>query len=231
MVYLGFYGLALGIVRKSRAVIGFAVVAILTGTYVVLVGGDWMSYYRFLVPAEPFVYMLAGYAARAIAETRDRSAVLALLLFGAYVGWQRQDELRDARRRFRNERKHWHISAGRVADWLADNLPPGTIALGDIGYVGWRTNYPIFDLLGLVEPVIHKLPGGYTKKIGPGYVERFYEVMPDYPVLIMTNDNCDRPALKGVRVITDDPRFEASYRPRHAVVMSSEASWCIFVRR
>ena len=229
VVWLGLYGVGLAIARKSREMGTLALVGICGMLYIVLVGGDWMSYSRFMVPVEPYVFLLVGAGVRSIVETRDRAALIGLLLFGIWVGNYRGVELKDSRKTYKKERRHWNISAGRVAFWIRDNLPKGTIAIGDIGFVGYHTNFPILDLLGLIDPVIHELPGGYTKKTGKGYVERFYEVFPEHAVLIMSTDECTRPALPGVRVLTEDARF-AAYRSVHAVAMSSEVTWCVFTR-
>ncbi|MEM6992215.1 MAG: hypothetical protein AAF721_17015 [Myxococcota bacterium] len=229
-VWLALYGAGLAVAKRSLEFGALALVSVCGLVYVLLVGGDWMSYSRFVVPIEPYIFVLAGVTVRTIVETRDRAALVALLIFAVWVGNARQVTMQKSHKQFRNERRHWNISAGRVADWIRGNLPKGRVALGDIGFVGYRTNYPILDLLGLVDPVIHELPGGYTKKVGDGYLERFYEVSPEHAVLIMTNDECRRPALPGVRVLTEDPRF-SRYRPVHAVTMASDVTWCIFTRR
>ena len=229
VVWLALYGVGMAVARKSLELGTLALVAIVGLGYILLVGGDWMSYARFVVPLEPYIYLLVGVTIRRIVETRDKAALLALVLFGVWVGHARATTLEDSQKQFRNERRHWNISAGRVARWIRKNLPEGRIAIGDIGFVGYHTNYPILDLLGLVDPVIHELPGGYTKKVGDGYLQRFYDVAPQHAVLIMTNDECNHPALPGVRVLTEDPRF-SMYRPVHAVMMSSEVTWCIFTR-
>ena len=229
VVWLGLYGIGMSIARRSREMGTLSLVGVCGIVYIILVGGDWMSYSRFMVPVEPYVYLLVGVGVRTIVETRDKGALIGLLLFGLWVGNYRGVELKDSRKTYKKERRHWNISAGRVAFWIRDNLPKGTIAIGDIGFVGYHTNFPILDLLGLIDPVIHDLPGGYTKKTGKGYVERFYDVFPEHAVLIMTTDECTQPALPGVAVLTEDARF-APYEAVHAVPMSSGVTWCVFTR-
>ena len=228
-VWLGLYGAGMAIAQRSREIGTLALVTVIGLTYVLLVGGDWMSYSRFVVPIEPYLYLLVGVAVRRIVGTRDRAALVALLAFGVWIGNARARELAKSHKQFKSERVHWNISAGRVAGWMRGNLPAGRTAVGDIGYIGYHTGFPILDLLGLVDPVIADLPGGYTKKVGEGYVRRFYEVLPEHAVLIMTSDDCSEPALPGVSVLTEDPRFSA-YRSVHAVAMSSDVSWCVFTR-
>ena len=75
-----------------------------------------------------------------------------------------------------------------------------------------------------------QLPGGHTKKIGEGFVERFYEVEPAYAVLIFTGQDCRHGAFPGVRQIAEDPRFSRRYSVVHNVQVMADASWCIFMR-
>jgi arabinofuranosyltransferase len=230
LVWFALHGAALAVVRKSRAIGSVALVAGVGLLYVMLVGGDWMAYYRFVAPLEPYVFLLVGLSIRSIVETRDKAAILAIALLSAYALPMRQRELQEAHEKFRDEKRFWESSAAQVADWLVRYGTPGYVALGDIGYVGYRTNYPILDLLGLVDPVIAQLPGGYTKKIGEGFVERFYEVAPAYAVLIMTGQDCGRGGFPGVRQIAEDPRFARQYAVVHNVQVMADASWCIFKR-
>lgn len=231
LVFFALHGIALGLVRRSRAIGSIAAVGSAGLLYVVLVGGDWMAYFRFIAPLEPYVFLLVGSSIREIAETRDRAALVALVLLGAYALPMRQHELRLAHEKFREEKRFWDSSAAQVAEWLVRYGTPGYVALGDIGYVGYRTNFPILDLLGLVDPVIAQLPGGYTKKIGKEFVERFYEVRPSYAVLIMTGQDCGHGGFPGVRQIAEDPRFLPDYTVVHNVQVMADASWCIFKRK
>ena len=230
VAWLSLYGVGIALTRrKDRETATLAAVAVVGMGYIILVGGDWMTYSRFVVPLEPFVFLLAGMTIRKVGQTRDRAALLALALFSAWTVRGRIHTINKSRKQFREERRHWNISAGRVAAWVRDNLPPGRVALGDIGYFGYHTNFPVLDLLGLVDPVIHALPGGYTKKIGVGYVERFYDVAPRYAVLVMSSEACTKTPLEGVRVLTSDERF-SMYRPVHTVPMAADITWCVFTR-
>ena len=47
------------------------------GVTVWLVGGDWMSYFRFMAPAEPFCFLLVCVGARALIQTKDRVIIYA----------------------------------------------------------------------------------------------------------------------------------------------------------
>jgi len=232
MLFFSMYAAALAIVRRERELVTIVILTIAVAAYVILVGGDWMAFHRFMTPAEPFAFALVCVAVRRIAETRDRAALLALALLVAWQGVHRWDGLRDARRKFlKDERRFWDKSAGAVATWFAEHGRPGRIALGDIGYIGWRTDYPILDLLGLVDPTIAALPGGYTKKVGPGYTERFFEVMPEWAVLICNSAACETSPIVAVRLIVEDSRFARNYQRQVDFKVSAQGHWCIFKRR
>jgi len=231
VVFFALYGLGLAISRRQRELA--TVVALFAGicVYVVLVGGDWMSFFRFMAPAEPWAALASGVAIRELFATRDRAAWIALVLFGAWMVPLRITHLEQAHRRWLGEeKKFWDTVAGQTADWLARN-EPGLVAIGDIGYVGYRTNYPLLDLLGLVDPVIGNLPGGYTRKLGAGYKKRVFGAKPKYIVIVMAGQACDRATMAGSRMLFGDPRFRRHYRAAHNVQVGSGASWCIFERK
>lgn len=232
VVFIALYGLALGFVRRNREIVTIGIVFFATCGYVWLVGGDWMSYFRFMAPAEPFCFLLVCVGARALIQTKDRAAILACVLFGAWVGNERAQHLREAQKKWlKEEKRFWDNAAGQAAEVLVKTQKPGRIAIGDIGYVGYRTNFPILDLLGLVDPVIGKLPGGYTRKDGEGYKERFFEVMPEYAVIILSGQNCDEAGIKSSKQVFDDHRFRKNYALLQNIQVISDASWCVFKRK
>ena len=82
VLFIGFYGIALGLVKRHRELITIALVLFAVLGYVVLVGGDWMSYFRFLTPAEPYAFLLVGVATRELWQTHNKAAWLALAFLG-----------------------------------------------------------------------------------------------------------------------------------------------------
>lgn len=215
--------------------------------YVMLVGGDWMPYYRFLAPFEPFAFVIAclgarawGESALALAGSSVRSAAspqfrrtvagVAVALVLSIVGAVRTERLLSAQESMlRGEKAFWDSAAGGVAYWLVTDGQQGEVALGDIGFVGYETDYPILDLLGLVDPVISKLPGGYTRKTGSGYVARVFDKSPKYFVFVGTAD-CRRMAFPAQEELRLDPRFQGAYRLAGAVRHTMGGVWCIFER-
>jgi hypothetical protein len=104
----------------------------------------------------------------------------------------------------------------------------GTIALGDIGEVGYDTDYPILDLLGLVDPVIADLPGGYTFKVGHGFRDRFFDIAPRYFILISSSGDCVHPSVVGSRALYFDKRFLRAYHETGKVPLDDGFNWCIY---
>ncbi|RMG96794.1 MAG: hypothetical protein D6705_10350 [Deltaproteobacteria bacterium] len=198
--------------------------------YVVAVGGDWMKFFRFFVPIEPIGFAACAHLLR---RGLDGRRLLVRLLAGAYLAfalWGRPARLDGAHRVFMvDERLFWRNAAGQTADWLLRH-ERGTVGIGDLGYVGYATDYPILDLLGLVDPVIGRLPGGYTRKLGPGFTDRIFDVMPRYLVFILGN-GCNKAYMAGSKRIYHDPRFAPNYALAHELPVGARVSWCIFERR
>ncbi len=232
VLYLGIFGVAVSYVARRREALAFAVIAVLVAAYIVCVGGDWMPAYRFASPFEPFAFLLVDLAARDIIDRRSRVATLAFAGFAAVVMAQRGGSLESGRRWILNEDRAWRDRTEGTARWLLEHKP-GTLALGDIGYIGYVTDYPILDLLGLVDPVISKLPGAYTWKVGPGFTDRLFDVAPRYVLIISENMNCERPSVTGSRVIYKDKRFKQQYSlpPGGAIPVGGGFAWCIYQRK
>ena len=129
-----------------------------------------------------------------------------------------------------DEKVFWDSAAGGVARWLQAH-EPGEIGVADIGQIGYTTDYPLFDLLGLVDPVIAKLEGGYTRKTGRGYVDRVFEKMPRYFVFVGGADTCDKLPFPAQEKLRKDRRFRGVYEVAGMVRHSKNGYWCIFERR
>jgi hypothetical protein len=231
VVYLAVLGAAVGMLQRRRDILAITAVTIATAAYVILVGGDWMKGYRFMAPFEPVCFLLVDLGLRRTIDRRDGPVNLAIALFAVSSGIHRASELRDTQADLiRQEKRFWDMAGQGTARWLLIH-EPGEVAIGDIGYVGWATDYPILDTLGLVDPVISKLPGGYTRKIGPGYMERFYEKKPRYYLMISSNHDCLQPSTDASRLFWYDRRFHEEYELGGKVLLDRGFAWCIFERR
>ncbi|WP_437650143.1 hypothetical protein [Sorangium sp. So ce362] len=228
-LWLGLLSVASSIVHRRRSGLALASIALLFGVYVVFVGGDWMPYFRFLAPAEPFAFLLADDAIRAIAARRERAASLAIAAFGAITLATRTGELVRAQRNLLvNDKGFWDDAAGRTADWLVQKGEPGPIAVADIGYIGYRTGFPVVDMLGLLSPEVSRLPGGYTHKVGTGYTDALFAKNPRYFVIIASGADCKSPTVPSSRASYGDPRFKKDYKLRQAIALKKGGAWCIY---
>jgi hypothetical protein len=181
-------------------------------------------------------YVLLDVSARELLGLQ-RATMWAVLLAIPFVIHQRAAALEENREIVTNERDFWHDTAGGTAKWFAEQerehgeAARGTIALGDIGRVGWETGYPIFDVLGLVDRTTAEASGGHRHKTGDDFLDHFYDVAPRYFISTTTTARChDEAAPPVLRAIQRDPRFKTTYRLRariHGEARKNQ-SWCIF---
>ncbi|MCA9617965.1 MAG: hypothetical protein KC731_03025 [Myxococcales bacterium] len=239
--YLLLFAMGAALAWRHREMLALAAIAVTGAAYVILVGGDWMVLFRFFVPLVPFFYILLDVVLRAAVDEGRRALHYGLALLALFVVTQRGRQIRDDSGLALNKEKvFWDGAAGGVARWFRDQeaargheAVAGTLALGDIGQVGYETGYPILDLLGLVDPVISDLPGGYTRKVGPGFRDRFFDVGPRYVIIISSDGDCRHPSVLGSRVLYQDARFRKSYveSGRVAIPPDGRFNWCIYERR
>lgn len=207
LVLIGLWGLARAIQERNRDLSILVVMIGAFACYLVAIGGDWMPLFRFVAPIEPFAFVIVGLSIRDVWDRGDRTVRLALAAFLVLGMGQRLLHLHRAQKEVLEfHEPYWRETWASVGRFLADQ-PPGTIGIADIGVVGWITDYPVLDTLGLVDPVISRLSGGYTDKTGDGYLERVFEVRPRYWVYPPTEGDCTTPFFAAHRRVTEDPRF------------------------
>jgi hypothetical protein len=244
-LFLALFGLCLAIILLHRRALCLAAMGLFVAGYTVLVGGDWMPMHRFMAPFEPYAFIVAGFGARALFDgaldgRRSERAwryvaygglVLAVIVAGGTT-YQRGKRFAVGEERIlRDEKVFWDSAAGGTAHWMLANTEPGEIGVGDIGYIGYVTDFPILDLLGLVDPVISKLPGGYTQKTGAGYVEHVFNKMPRYFVFIGSREGCDKLAFPSQDKLRRHPKFvRAGYKATGKIKHAKGGYWCVFDR-
>ena len=233
ILLLAVVGALWALYTRRRDLLAILITGLCVAGYVVLVGGDWMPMFRFLVPFEPFCFLLmcitvrAGWDAMMAHQTLKKLAIPVIIL-ALVASYTRTRTLTQSQRfMLAHEGHFWKMAAGGTAKWLLEH-PRGMIAMGDIGYVGYATDYPLLDLLGLVDPVIAKLPGGYTQKLGPGFTDRLFDVEPRYVLVISSTRDCKSPSVPGSRVVWRDSRFKQRYKYAGATQLDDNFAWCIF---
>jgi hypothetical protein len=233
LLWVGLLGFSIGLVKQRRDLLAISAITVFVCAYVVLVGGDWMPFFRFMAPFEPFCFLLVCVGARRTVDGRSNAPALALAIFSIAMFFVRLDGLHLAQKQFlEKEKRFWDIAAGGTAEFFKkSNLPRGELALGDIGEIGYKTDFPILDLLGLVDPVIAKLPGGYTQKLGPGFNDHLFERMPEYVLIISSSMDCQHPSVSGSIAIYRDRRFLPAYDVAGKVPLEGGFAWCIYRKK
>ncbi|HIL37624.1 MAG TPA: hypothetical protein EYG26_09125 [Planctomycetes bacterium] len=146
--------------------------------YNLLVGGDWMPYFRFLTPISPF---LCAALAISLAHLPARGAWapgLPLVLMGALplsgefqygiapeALLQRLNYRSFDKGTFRSERAQFKRSAQNLESFRAIGRalgaiykPEDSIVMGAIGAIGWESDMVVYDRNGLVDPEVASLP-------------------------------------------------------------------------
>jgi hypothetical protein len=232
---LALAGIGVAIDRKKRTLLAISTLGVLIVAYVILVGGDWMKDFRFLVPFEPFCFLLADTFLRELWDRVRRSAharafALVVVLLGIAFSANRTYELTKMQKVILSqEDRFWRMAAGGTARLLSAQ-PPGTIAMGDIGYIGYETDFPVLDLLGLVDANIAKMPGGYTQKTGKVWLDYFFERAPRYAIVISNMKDCRHPTTLGSARMYRDPRFLQRYHELGATPLDHDFRWCVYER-
>jgi hypothetical protein len=168
--------LAAGALLSLRAPRGPIAFAAALASAVILAGGDWMLGGRFWAPVLPVLFLLMAVPVdRLLARLWPgrRTAALAAtvvpcLLIGAALAAPRQETAARCRERGDGQREAHRY----IARWLARHARPGdSIALMDVGMIGFHTGLRTLDITGLTDPHIARAPGGMiAKRYDPAYV-------------------------------------------------------------
>ena len=158
--------------REGPSALLLTLTTLITGSfgYSIFVGGDFMPFGRFLVPALPAIALLFAWGWTRLSE-KPAWALTALCLFAsiseAYDRGPAPRSLRESLhfrsdREFQTEVVRWDEMKRNAAAWelwgraLAQNTTPGeSIILGGIGAIAYRAKgLTIYDTYGLVTPEV-----------------------------------------------------------------------------
>ncbi len=160
--------LAVGLARPALRPAALLIYA--QGIAVFIEGGDWMFLHRFWVPTLPFLALLMVGAARDLAgvSRRLRPALLGLgcllVASGATAGVRQRDGANGLAVNAEGYRSAHHA----IARYLKERGRPGdTVALMDVGIIGYESGLRVLDISGLTEPRVAKSPGGFLEKQYP----------------------------------------------------------------
>jgi hypothetical protein len=139
-------------------------------------------------------------------------ACLALLLAATFLSMG-NTELRVARMVLPAVEDETYLSQSYAAlgRWFQESSPPeATIAISDIGAVGYYSNRRIIDMFGLIDKRIARIKGRMHYKADPQYV---LSRNPDYIVLVSSSSAGIRPSFLRIpdRVMSAEPDFASRY--------------------
>ncbi len=177
-------------------------------------GGIAPGEFRFLIPALPLIWILADHVvARGVSASaaRPRTQLLlvgtcGLMIVGQLISFWQFRERNAEPERAGMERAH--IGLGK---WLRTNSPPNaTVAVGDIGAVGFWSQRKILDLDGLTDTYISHLPGAYSEKHDSQYVLTQF---PEF--IILRTASCsagpNEVLFRMDEAVYSDPQFQNNY--------------------
>jgi hypothetical protein len=157
-------------------------------------GGDLFAYSRLWLPLVPALSACALWGLAVVLARKPRLAVAAVLAVGVVTGARACDA-------------HYippqHTSA-RVVQWAAiggylrAHFPHELVATVPIGAIGYYSNNPILDLVGLTEPAIARegrsVPSEMLTKTWIGHERNFTEyVLAQEPAVIVTTEVREQP--------------------------------------
>ena len=163
--------------------------------FVLFSGGDWMFHYRFYGHIVPILAALIAAGLDLVLRLPRPGTLRALAAYAALAGVLlatllsvANSELRVARIVLPALARHNYLSQNyeELGVWFRENTPPeATIAISDVGAVGYFSERRILDMFGLIDPHIARLHGRMHYKGDPRYV---LSRQPEYVVLVSLND-------------------------------------------
>jgi arabinofuranosyltransferase len=239
--------LALGRRCLERPTVAAYVVVGATLAYALRVGGDFMCFGRFLLPALPFAVLVFAKFLQALAEDGRRALALAAAglvaalnvapAFGVHAVPQSVRETCFFRFNatdpttgaiyWRDELEQWRDMQARAADWavvgraLARNTEPGdSLVFGPMGAIGYYSELFLYDIFGLVtREVTREVPASARRS--PGHDKN---VAPEYFLP-------ERPTYMWLEVLgADDPRLTQTPPPHLRVILLDDGRGVVLRR-
>ena len=180
--------LAYGLPRRGMRTLALLLCGL--GLAVLLEGGDWMVLFRFWVPGLPAIALLLVAAVRGLVDEMPRlrpyAAVFGVVLVVSFL-WSGFIE-RDGPNGLAVNAAGYRFAHLAVADYLKNHAHHGdTVALMDIGMIGYATGLRVLDISGLTEPAIARTPGGFLHKEYPVATlldrsPRFFVLVNGFPI-------------------------------------------------
>lgn len=240
---------------------GLAITAMAVGVplYALLVGGDFMTMGRLLVPGHAFGAMLL---ALALAEAHRSGRAVALpamlgalgaIAVGTLPLYDIQlvpDELRkDYRvrfntRAFRTEAKQWQFMRNNAVHWLKQGEalaqvggPGDSVVLGAIGAASYPHDLHVYDRFGLVTREVAQREGESARRHSPGHDKAVPATwfLGEAPTFLWSDVLLQKGSLRRAPMEVAGWRSKVAGRPYgpdlQEVVIDGEPAWLLSIRR
>jgi hypothetical protein len=190
--------------------------------YVVMVGADFMPYFRFFVPVLPLCALLAAGSLRGIPRPAHAPVVLALFALQAAAGLATEQP-------YRAFVAHRTAQVGeRVGAWLRERLAPDDwIAVNTAGSLPYVSRLPTIDMLGLTDAQIAHRPIYIVSEGWAGHRRGWGEyVLHRRPRAILWYNSAGlaEPHYLSDHELADDPLFRFFYTLRIAMLPAAPGS-------
>ncbi len=186
--------------------------------YVVLVGGDFMPFYRFFLPIMPLCCLLIAWTLGALAFSSERGRRLArfALPMAVLVNLAASHAGEQPYRAFVAHRTA--VVGERVGEWFGEQLEPDDLmAINTAGSLAYFSRLPTIDMLGLTDAQIAQRPifiispgwAGHRRGWGAYVLERQPRV-----ILWYNSAGLREPFYLSDRELADNPFFRFFYQAR-----------------
>lgn len=203
----------------------FTMLIMMQSGLVVLVGGDWMHFYRFFAPVMPLLGAGAAGGLAVLAAAIDRTEwttrrrLLARLAIGVALAVSLMHIAKTERAASRlvlpavKEGAYLTDAYRKTADWIDTHVDPGhSVAACDIGVLGWELDRVIVDMFGLIDPHVARQPGR------PHFKSDADHVMSRNPGVVVLVRDADGGYLRVPdQAMIAHPGFAARYRLTHQI--------------
>jgi hypothetical protein len=187
--------------KKSYTLLIFFCVFVIYTLYIIYVGGDYMAMYRFFVPVLPLIYLITAYVFNYLIKNfpdngrKKRFAFILLIIF--FTGTLIQSTPLDTVLFHKPAITHGQYHGVQFEKWNSNRLTvigkffneykkssDESLATDAIGAVSYYSNLKVYDIHGIVNPVIAHQKSDKVGKGFPGHekvdLEYILSKMPTY---------------------------------------------------
>jgi hypothetical protein len=232
----GFWGVLLLLpllnIRRLAREFGLGLfVTVIFMIYIIIIGGDVLHGYRFMIPILPLLYILFALSVLNLNQRLFKSrAVIGTIISSIVLIAATSATFFIARPEMLKIRAQENGLINKMTTWSrmvhSSGIPNMTIACSTIGAFGYYNNYTVIDMLGLTDRTIAKNPSPV-----PGIVttwkERNYNapyIMGRNPDLILFSTGI-KPSAPAEKALFLSSKFRQGYYP---IYIGKDNEWTIY---